>query len=231
MNQSNGPKSPERKPSLDKEAIEARRIILARRAQYVALAMMAAGAATNACGGDVEGNQNTGGTGSTLTGGSSNTTGMHACLSPALGGTSARDTTPCLSIATGGRNGSNGGASSNTVVGGSGGSSFTTMTPCLSSAPGGTTSSSARGGMGPCLSVSVPAGGQSTTTTTKGMGGGMRTCLTMVATGGSGTTTRVATGGQGTTTSINTGNMGPCLSVALTGGTGTMGPCLSPPQT
>lgn len=189
MTQSNGPKAPERKPMPDKEAIEARRIILARRAQYVALAMMAAGAATNACGGDVEGNQNTGGTGSTLTGGSSNTTGMQACLNIAPGGTSARDTTPCLSIAVGGRSsGVTQTSTSGLAAGGSGAVSATTVAPCLKIAAGGSS-----GGMTPCLDIALPTGGQGTTTAINT--GAMGPCLSIAATGATGA-----------------GAMGPCLS-------------------
>lgn len=194
MTQSNDPKSSDEKPISDLEAIEARRIILARRAKYVAYALMAAGAATNACGGDVEGNQNTGGTGSTLTGGSSSTTGMHACLSIAAGGTSAIATTP----------GSEGGAAMETTN--TGGTRATTVTPCLKIAAGGSS-----GGMTPCLDIALPTGGKSSSSSALNTGA-LGPCLSIAPIGG----TRATTTNQTTTVQGDGGasssTLGPCLS-------------------
>lgn len=116
------------------EAAEARRIILARRAQYVALAMLAVGAATNSCGHDIDGGMTPcltvlPGGGQTGQGGANTTTGTtRPCLdvagSAGTGNAAGADASgwmhPCLSIMPSGGQPGQGGAN---AIGG--------MTPCL----------------------------------------------------------------------------------------------------
>lgn len=133
-------------PAVDRvesEAAEAIRVILARRAQYMALAMVAVGAAASSCGGDVDSGQNVAGAaGRTTTGTIPSQGGVHPCLS--IASTSWNSGGAVAS--SGGSEGSGGVASTGsatTALGGSGG-----MTVCLSVLGG----SATRGGMGPCLS-------------------------------------------------------------------------------
>lgn len=154
----------------DIDAEEARRIILARRARYVALALAATGFATQACGGDSA--TNTSGTGGDGGGNGQETGGMTACLSVAIGGTGIGlgGMTACLQPPFGGAGGTTISAGgSGDVVSGSGGS------------PG-------AGGMTVCLSPPLLGGMGGTHLTTGGSGGmqtgGMTVCLSPPPPGG-----------------------------------------------
>lgn len=212
---------------IEHEAIEARRIILARRARYIAMALAATGVATNACGGNTDAPSNTGGSLGAETGGThpclTATGGTYACLSAPMGGAFGTGGATIVSesggaLGTGGANSGGGGAHT-------GGFSV-----CLSIVSGGSINqpysggTSGLGGMTSCLAATggvppAPYGGGTTSAGGSRLAGGMTACLSIVPneTGG---ITELAGGAAGT---VSYGGMSVCLEPPMESGGGTVG--------
>ncbi len=141
------------------EAAEARRVILARRARYVALAMAATGVAVHACGGDMDSERDNQG------GGEAGVAGMGMCLQPPSGGYDSGGLGPCLSIAPGGSAGMvpclqppMGGM--RVCLGAGGSVGWGGMRVCLQAPMGGAMGGmmpypGGSGGMTPCLDIAI----------------------------------------------------------------------------